>query len=154
TMFGNMAPQNNPHPQPIPPALAPMMALFPRDPDYVKQSEDCLRLNVWTPSASRQGKRPVMVWLHGGGYSLGSGAWRIYEGSNFARTNDMVLVSVNHRLNMFGYGYMGEALGPDYQSSANVGQLDIVQALQWVRDNIAAFGGDPNNVTIRGQSGG
>jgi len=154
TVFGNIAPQNNPNAQPIPAAMAPMMALFPRDPAYVMESEDCLRLNVWTPSPNRQSKKPVMVWLHGGGFTLGSGSWRIYEGSNFARTNDMVMVSVNHRLNMFGYGYMAEALGEEYRTSANAGQLDIVQALIWVRDNIAAFGGDPNNVTIRGQSGG
>ena len=154
TFFGSSAPQTNPNPQPIPPALQPMMALFPRDPKGVAESEDCLRLNVWSPSPSRQSKKPVMVWLHGGGYSLGSGSWPIYEGGNFARTNDMVMVSVNHRLNMFGYAYMAEALGDEYKKSANVGQLDIVLALQWVRDNIAAFGGDPNNVTIRGQSGG
>jgi para-nitrobenzyl esterase len=154
TFFGSSAPQTNPNPQPIPAAMQPMMALFPRDPKGVAESEDCLRLNVWTPSPNRQSKKPVMVWLHGGGYSLGSGSWPIYEGSNFARTNDMVLVSVNHRLNMFGYAYMAEALGADYRTSANVGQLDIVLALQWIRDNIAAFGGDPGNVTIRGQSGG
>ena len=154
TMFGSSAPQTSPNPQPIPAAARPMMALFPRDPKGVMESEDCLRLNVWTPSPSRQSRKPVLVWLHGGGYSLGSASWPVYEGSNFARTNDTVLVSVNHRLNIFGYTYLGETLGPDYQTSGNVGQLDIALALQWVRDNIAAFGGDPGNVTIRGQSGG
>lgn len=154
TLFGSSAPQTNPNAQPVPAALQPMMALFPRDPKGVAESEDCLRLNVWTPSLDRQSRKPVIVWLHGGGYSLGSGSWPVYEGSHFARTNDMVMVSVNHRLNMFGYAYMAETLGDEYRSSANVGQLDIALALQWVRDNIEAFGGEPNNVTIRGQSGG
>jgi para-nitrobenzyl esterase len=111
-------------------------------------SEDCLRLNVWTNSLSRGGKRPVMVWLHGGGFTSGSGSYTIYDGANMARKRDVVTVTVNHRLNSFGYLYLPEI------GASNAGMLDIVAALQWVHDNIANFGGDPNNVTIFGQSGG
>jgi para-nitrobenzyl esterase len=116
-------------------------------------SEDCLRLNVWTPAAGA-GRRPVMVWLHGGGYSQGSGSFIIYDGANLACRHDVVVVTVNHRLNVFGYLYLAELGGEKYANSSNVGMLDIVAALEWVRDNIAAFGGDPSNVTIFGQSGG
>ena len=116
-------------------------------------SEDCLRLNVWTPSLGT-GRRPVMVWLHGGGYSQASGSFIIYNGANLARRRDVVVVTLNHRLNLFGYLYLGELAGEKYADSGNAGMLDIVQALEWVRDNIAAFGGDPANVTIFGQSGG
>lgn len=153
TRFGNSAPQTNPDATPLPPAMAPMMALFPRDPVYVDESEDCLRLNVWTPAGGAVNK-PVMVWLHGGGFALGSASWPVYDGASFARTNDCVVVSVNHRLNMFGYSTLGEVLGSDYRTSGNAGQLDIVAALRWVQGNVARFGGDPGNVTIRGQSGG
>jgi para-nitrobenzyl esterase len=153
TAFGNSAPQTNPDAAPMPAALAPMLALFPRDPAYVAESEDCLRLNVWTPAGGAANK-PVMVWLHGGGFAVGSASWPVYDGASFARTNDCVVVSVNHRLNMFGYATLGDVLGPEYRTSGNVGQLDIVAALRWVRDNVARFGGDPRNVTIRGQSGG
>jgi para-nitrobenzyl esterase len=116
--------------------------------------EDCLVLNVWTPGASRASKRPVMVWLHGGAYSTGSAGFPIYDGTNLARKHDVVLVGINHRLNVFGYLYLAEIGGEKYGRSSNVGMLDIVQALEWVRDNIGAFGGDPGNVTIFGQSGG
>jgi para-nitrobenzyl esterase len=116
-------------------------------------SEDCLRLNVWTPMLG-SGRRPVMVWLHGGGYSQASGSYIIYDGANLSRRRDVVIVTLNHRLNAFGYLYLAELGGAKYADSGNVGMLDIVQALQWVRDNISAFGGDPNNVTIFGQSGG
>ncbi len=95
-----------------------------------------------------------MVWLHGGGYSQGSGAFIIYDGANLACRHDVVVVTVNHRLNVFGYLYLAELGGEKYAESSNVGMLDIVAALEWVRDNIPAFGGDPNNVTIFGQSGG
>jgi para-nitrobenzyl esterase len=95
-----------------------------------------------------------MVWLHGGGYSQGSGAFTIYDGANLACRHDVVVVTVNHRLNVFGYLYLAELGGDTYANSSNVGMLDIVAALEWVRDNIAAFGGDPSNVTIFGQSGG
>ena len=116
-------------------------------------SEDCLRLNLWTPGLG-SGRRPVMVWLHGGGYSQGSGGFTIYDGANLACRHDVVVVTVNHRLNVFGYLYLAELGGEKYANSSNVGMLDIVAALEWVRDNIAAFGGDPSNVTIFGQSGG
>jgi para-nitrobenzyl esterase len=115
--------------------------------------EDCLRLNVWTPALGG-GRRPVMVWLHGGGYSQASGSFIIYNGANLARRRDVVVVTLNHRLNLFGHLYLGEVAGDKYADSGNAGMLDIVQALEWVRDNISAFGGDPGNVTIFGQSGG
>jgi para-nitrobenzyl esterase len=115
-------------------------------------SEDCLHLNVWTNSLS--GKRPVMVWFHGGGYSAGSANWKMYDGANLAGKHDVVVVTVNHRLNVFGYLHLADLGGAKYAQSSNVGMLDCIQALQWVRDNIANFGGDPNNVTIFGQSGG
>ncbi len=116
-------------------------------------SEDCLCLNVWTP-ALKSGKRPVMVWLHGGGFAVGSAGYIIYDGANLARHQDVVVVGVNHRLNVLGYLYLAEIGGDRYANASNVGQMDIVAALEWVRDNIANFGGDPNNVTIFGQSGG
>ena len=114
--------------------------------------EDCLVLNVWT--AISDGKRPVMVWLHGGGYTGGSDGAPTYDGTNLARKRDVVVVGINHRLNVFGYLYLGELGGEKYADSGNVGMLDCVLALEWVRDNIARFGGDPNNVTIFGESGG
>jgi para-nitrobenzyl esterase len=116
--------------------------------------EDCLVLNVWTPSATSGHKRPVMVWLHGGGFTSGSGGFKIYDGVNLAGKHDVVVVTVNHRLNAFGYLYLADLGGAKYANSTNIGMLDIVAALQWVRDNISNFGGDPGNVTIFGQSGG
>ncbi|SRR5579871_265639 len=110
-------------------------------------SEDCLCLNVWTPRAD-SGKRPVMVWIHGGGYDQGAGGSLGYDGAGLAAHQDVVVVSINHRLGVLGYLYLGDSL------TANLGQQDIVASLQWVRDNIAAFGGDPNRVLIFGQSGG
>ena len=118
------------------------------------QSEDCLSLNIWTSSVNRGGKRPVMVWLHGGGYSRGSGSSSSYDGINLVRRGDVVAITVNHRLNAFGYTHFGDIFGDEYESSGNAGMLDIVLALRWVRDNIANFGGDPNNVMIYGESGG
>ena len=114
--------------------------------------EDCLCLNVW--SAALAARKPVMVWLHGGGFASGSGGQAIYDGADLAAKHDVVVVTVNHRLNAFGYLYLAELGGEKYADSGNVGMLDIVQALEWVRDNIAEFGGDPNNVTIFGESGG
>ena len=111
-------------------------------------SEDCLRLNVWSRSLDRNAKRPVMVWLHGGGFTSGNGSYTMYNGANMARQHDVVMLSINHRLNSFGFLYLPEI------GAANSGILDVVTALEWVRDNIANFGGDPNNVTIMGQSGG
>jgi para-nitrobenzyl esterase len=117
-------------------------------------SEDCLRLNVWTPSLSRGGRRPVMVFLHGGGFRSGSGGSDLYDGSALARKHDVVVVTLNHRLSLFGFLYLSEIAGPKYADASNVGMRDIVLALEWVRDNIGNFGGDAGNVTIWGQSGG
>jgi para-nitrobenzyl esterase len=119
-----------------------------------QQSEDCLVLNVFTPGSNGGQKRPVMVWLHGGGFSSGSGSGRILDGTSLAHTHDVVVVTLNHRLNVFGYTYLGDAMGSEFARSSSVGLLDIVAALEWVRDNITNFGGDPNLVTIFGQSGG
>ena len=116
-------------------------------------NEDCLFLNVWTPGADNR-KRPVMVWIHGGGFSYGSGAQPIYQCDGLARFGNVVTVSLNHRLNVFGYLHLGDVMGPDYASSGTVGMQDLVLALQWIKDNIEAFGGDPDNVMIMGQSGG
>src|SRR5215471_1859325 len=117
------------------------------------QSEDCLNLNVFTPALGR-GERPVMLWLHGGGFTSGSGNWLLYDGARLARSQDVVVVPVTHRLNVFGYLYLEEIGGEQFKGASNVGMLDIIAALQWVHDNIAQFGGNPNNVTIFGQSGG
>ena len=118
------------------------------------QSEDCLFLNVWTPAVKDGRKRPVMFWCHGGGFTMGSGSASIYDGTNLTRRGDVVVVTVNHRLGPFGYLYLGELAGEQFDKSGNAGMLDIVIALEWVRDNIAAFGGDPDNVTLFGESGG
>src|SRR5688572_3620845 len=117
------------------------------------QGEDCLVLNVYTPSLADGRQRPVMVWLHGGGFVGGSSGFTVYDGQNLVGMRDVVLVHLNHRLNLFGFLYLGDAGGERY-ADANAGMLDIVAALQWIRDNIANFGGDPGNVTVFGQSGG
>ncbi|WP_068877114.1 carboxylesterase/lipase family protein [Phenylobacterium sp. CCH9-H3] len=116
-------------------------------------SEDCLFLNVWTPALRDGGRRPVMVYLHGGAYSSGSGSSPLYDGVRLCRRGDVVVVTVNHRLNAFGYAYLAR-LVPELADSGNAGQLDLILALQWVRDNIAEFGGDPAKVMVFGQSGG
>jgi para-nitrobenzyl esterase len=115
--------------------------------------EDCLALNVWTPGCDAA-RRPVMVWLHGGGFEAGTGSMALYDGTNVARRGDVVVVTINHRLNVFGHCHLADLAGDDFLGSANAGYLDVVAALEWVRDNIHAFGGDPGNVTIYGQSGG
>jgi para-nitrobenzyl esterase len=121
--------------------------------DDGQPGEDCLRMNVWTPAADNR-KRPVMFWIHGGGFSAGSGQeLKAYHGESLARRGDVVVVSMNHRLNAFGYLNLAK-YGVKYASSANAGMLDLVAALEWVRDNISNFGGDPGNVMIFGQSGG
>jgi para-nitrobenzyl esterase len=117
-------------------------------------SEDCLYLNVWTRGVNDGRKRPVMVWFHGGGFDQGTGGSIGYDGAGLALRQDVVTVTVNHRLNVLGYLHLAEVGGPDFANSANIGQQDLVAALQWVRDNISAFGGDPNKVLIFGQSGG
>ena len=116
--------------------------------------EDCLRVNIWTAGINDGKKRPVMVWLHGGGFRAGSGQELIsYDGTNLARDHGVVVVSLNHRLNVLGFLDLS-AYGAKYAHSGNLGMMDIVKALEWVRDNISSFGGDPANVTIFGQSGG
>jgi para-nitrobenzyl esterase len=117
-------------------------------------SEDCLYLNVWTQGVNDGRKRPVMVWFHGGGFDQGTGGSIGYDGAGLAQHQDVVVVTVNHRLNVLGYLYLAEVGGNDFARSANIGQQDLVAALQWVCDNISAFGGDPNKVLIFGQSGG
>jgi para-nitrobenzyl esterase len=117
-------------------------------------SEDCLNLNVWTPGLKGGEKRPVMVWLHGGGFERGSANFSQFDGRNLAGKHDVVMVSVNHRLGILGLLYLPELGGEKYAKSGNGIMQDIVLSLQWVRDNIESFGGDPNRVTIFGQSGG
>ncbi len=121
--------------------------------DQSGTDNDCQNLNIWTPGVNDGQARPVMVWLHGGGFSTGSANEAGYDGENLSREGDVVVVSVNHRLNTFGFLDLS-VYGDKYQYSANVGMMDIVDALEWIQDNIAAFGGDPDNVTVFGQSGG
>jgi para-nitrobenzyl esterase len=121
--------------------------------DTMPAGEDCLTLNLWTPGLGA-GKRPVMVWLHGGAFATGSGNREVTDGANLARRGDVVVVNVNHRLNIFGFLHLADIGGVNWAHSGNAGMLDMVAALRWVRDNIAAFGGDPGNVTIFGESGG
>jgi len=116
------------------------------------QSEDCLVLNVWTPATDHK-KRPVMVYLHGGGFTSGSGGQNIQDGSHLAANYDVVVVATNHRLGLFGYLYLGE-LGDEYATSGNQGMMDIVASLGWIKQNIHIFGGDANNVFVFGESGG
>lgn len=120
---------------------------------YWPMDEDCQNLNVWTPAADGKG-RPVLVWLHGGGYAAGSSIEHIaYDGANMSRLGDVVVVSINHRLNILGYFDLSD-FGEEYANSGNAGGDDIIAALRWVHENIAEFGGDPDNVTVFGQSGG
>jgi len=140
---GNRSPQDPDGP------ISEVFALDRQEP----MGEDCLNLNVFTPALT--GSRPVMVWLHGGGFAGGSGNWLLYEGTNLARKEDVVVVSVTHRLNLFGFLHLSNYdAGEKWARSSNVGMLDIVAALGWIKGNIAAFGGNPGNVTVFGQSGG
>src|ERR1700730_3288775 len=133
-------------------ALMPeLLALF--NAESLPMSENCLVLNVWTPALDG-GKRPVMFWCHGGAFIAGSRSSGWYDGTNLAKKGDVVVVTINHRLGVPGFLYLGDLAGEAYAASGNVGMLDIVEALKWVRDNIATFGGDPGNVTIFGESGG
>jgi para-nitrobenzyl esterase len=143
--WGAEAPQVSPHTE-IPEVRATIPA--------TGMSEDCLRLNVWSREMGAGRRLPVMVWLHGGGFTSGNGSYTIYDGTNLARNRDVVTVTINHRLNSFGFLHLAEIGGAKYAQASNVGMLDAIAALQWVHDNIANFGGDPNNVTIFGQSGG
>jgi len=144
TAFGPRAPQPPGHD----------VRLFDSWPEEQPIGEDCLHLNVWTPAVGRGGKRPVMVWIHGGGYINYSANSVAFDGVNLCRKGDVVVVSMNHRLNLFGFLYLAELGGDAYADSGNAGMLDLVLMLKWVRDNIAEFGGDPDNVMIFGQSGG
>ncbi len=125
----------------------------PQRSDQEATSEDCLFLNVWTPAPDIKAKRPVMLYIHGGAYSNGSVVDPLNYGDRLAARGDVVVVTVNHRLNALGYLYLAR-LDPRFADSGNVGQLDLILALRWVRDNIAAFGGDPDNILVFGQSGG
>ncbi len=118
-----------------------------------EQSEDCLTLNVWTPALDGK-RRPVMVWIHGGGFTIGASSQALYDGSVLARRGDVVVVTVNYRLGPLGFIRLADVTGGKIASSGNEGMLDQVAALEWVRDNIADFGGDPGNVTIFGESAG
>jgi len=143
--FGNSAPQ--------PPASdgGGLFRSWRPDPP-LPTGEDCLFLNVWTPAADTK-KRPVLVWFHGGGFSTGSGSSLAYDGVRLAQRGDVVVVTVNHRLNQFGYLNLA-SYGAPFEDSGAVGVLDLVLSLEWIRDNIAGFGGDPGNVMIFGESGG
>lgn len=133
-------------------ALMPeLLALFNAEP--LPMSENCLVLNVWTPALDGR-KRPVMFWCHGGAFIAGSGSSAWYDGTNLAKKGDVVVITINHRLGVPGFLHLGDLAVEEYASSGNVGMLDIVEALKWVRDNIASFGGDRGNVTIFGESGG
>jgi len=149
--FGPVCPQDVKASQPDPSSL--FGKVFDPDPSMDIVGEDCLVLNLWTPAADNQ-KRPVMVWLHGGGFARGCGSTPVIDGARLAARGDVVVVTLNHRLNVFGHLDLSEIGGTAYAHSGNAGMLDIVLALEWVRDNIAAFGGDPANVTIFGESGG
>jgi para-nitrobenzyl esterase len=136
------------------PATRPELEDFSGTPDLSPETEDCLTLNVWTPGADAAAKRPVMVWFHGGAFAYGTANVPRLQGSRLALKNDVVVVTVNQRLNIFGHLDLSVADGEDFAASGNAGTLDMVAALAWVRDNIAAFGGDPGCVTIFGESGG
>jgi para-nitrobenzyl esterase len=147
-VYGPSAPQREPGAR----VSTSSRAVAARDLPY--ESEDCLVLNVWTPAVRDGRRRPVMVWCHGGGFASGSGSSPVTDGTNLARRGDIVVVSINHRLNVLGFTNLSELGGSAFAQSAEVGMLDIVHALKWVRGNIAEFGGDPGNVTVFGQSGG
>lgn len=145
----------NSAPQPMDNRYTNKFASFRDHWNYDDVSEDCLRMNVFTPGINDGKKRPVLVWLHGGGYTSGNGIEQDgYGGENFARLGNVVFCSINHRLGPLGFCNLAGVGGEKFAASGNVGMLDIVAALEWVRDNIANFGGDPGNVTIMGQSGG
>jgi para-nitrobenzyl esterase len=144
---------------PADPAAAARMAAFG---DFIHglagdepaQSEDCLVLNVWTPSLDASTSRAVMVWIHGGAFTTGSGSWPMYDGTPLASRGDAVVVTINHRLDVLGFLHLADIAGPEYAGSGNAGMLDIVASLQWVHDNITSFGGDPSKVLVFGGSGG
>ena len=146
--FGPIAPQFDPG---KPRAKNPF---YPIEPANIPENEDCLRLNVYTASLDKMAKKPVMVWFHGGGFNSGAASMPLYHGENLVRKGDVVVVTINHRLNVFGFTNLAAALDREFTTSGNVGMQDGIAALEWVRDNIENFGGNPNNVTIFGESGG
>lgn len=148
--YGLSTPQTNPNVQ----RAASAASEFIGDISDQREGEECLVLNVWTRGLADNGKRPVMFWIHGGGFQAGSGSSQGYDGTNLSKRGDVVVVTINHRLNVLGFGFLADLGGAEFASSANVGMLDIVHALKWVRDNIEQFGGDPNRVMIFGESGG
>ena len=139
--FGSIAPQN-----PSPLELLPSAEPEP-------QAEDCLYLNVWSPGLD-DARRPTMVWVHGGAFVMGSGSTPLYDGASLARRGDTVIVTINYRLGPFGFLNLSEVTGGRVPATGNEGLLDIMAALEWVRDNIDKFGGDPDNVTLFGESAG
>ncbi|HJT86550.1 MAG TPA: carboxylesterase/lipase family protein [Bryobacteraceae bacterium] len=145
--YGHSAPQRDPAAPPPAGGLGVAARRLP------PEGEDCLVLNVWTPAINDGRKRPVMFWCHGGGFATGSGSSPDNDGTRLARRGDVVVVTINHRLNVLGFADLAE-FSRDFADSGDVGMLDIVHALKWVRANIAQFGGDPNTVMIFGQSGG
>jgi len=150
--YGHSAPQTIPG---APGILAAMDFLASAEnPHGIGEGEDCLVLNVWTPGVNDNRKRPVMLWCHGGAFTSGSGSAPLYDGGNLARRGNVVVVTINHRLGALGYTYLRHVGGEPFAASGNLGMLDIVAALAWVRDNIAQFGGDPGRVLVFGESGG
>ena len=139
----------NRSPQPLPGPISEIHALHRGNP----LGEDCLNVNISTPALDNE-TRPVMVWFHGGGFWSGSGDWLLYDGANLARSQNVVVVTVTHRLNAFGFLHLPEIGGSKYAEASNVGMRDMALALDWVQNNIENFGGDPDRVTIFGQSGG
>jgi para-nitrobenzyl esterase len=145
-----LADRYGPH-APQPPS--PMETFLGGGAPMVVDEAGCLRLNVWT-AATDNGKRPVMVWIHGGGFTMGTSATSWYDGARFAVDHDVVVVSFNYRLGVLGFTHLGDLAGPEYEGSGSLGVRDAAAVLRWVRTNIAGFGGDPDNVTIFGESAG
>jgi para-nitrobenzyl esterase len=148
--YGLSTPQSDPNNKRPPAASSALIGELSDKPE----GEDCLVLNVWTRGLKDGAKRPVMFWIHGGGFQSGSGSSQGYDGTNLCKRGDVVVVTINHRLNVMGFAYLGDLGGAEFANTGTVGMLDIVQALKWVRDNIENFGGDPNRVMIFGESGG
>jgi para-nitrobenzyl esterase len=144
TRYGHQAPQSMHYTEVLAPQADPAEGF----------SEDCLVLNVWTPALNDGTRRPVMFWCHGGGFAQESASWPWVDGEALARRGNVVVVTINHRLNIFGYLQLGDMGGEQYAASGVAGMLDLVAGLEWVRDNIGVFGGDPANVMIFGESGG
>jgi para-nitrobenzyl esterase len=147
--FAGRAPQAG-----VAPVPRAELADFSGPPDTSPETEDCLTVNVWTPGADRTAARPVMVWFHGGAFSYGNANAQRLRGSRLAKKHDVVVVNVNQRLNIFGHLDLSAVGGEAFRHSGNAGTLDMIAALEWIRDNIAGFGGDPGNVTVFGESGG